>query len=106
MNPLIVGIAATLRRTWARHHGRPPSAAKRLPVWRLLLDEIAFLSRRAVRRVRMWLPAVAVAALVMVALADSTPGPVVPLGSRLVVAIVAALAVGASLWRWADGNDG
>lgn len=108
VNPLFASIAATLSRTLARHQGRPPRDARRLPLWRLLLDEVVYLVGRAVRPpwVWVWVSAGTVATVVMVAFADATPGPVIPFGWRAAAAVAAAAITGAAIRRWPGRRGG
>lgn len=108
MNPLFAGIATALSRTLARHQGRPVRDARRLPLWRLLLDEVVYLAKRSLRPPWLWAwtsAAVAVAG-VMVALDESTPGPVLSLGWRLVAAAAAGSAVAVLVRRWPGRGNG
>ncbi|MDP9021973.1 MAG: hypothetical protein M3N57_04575 [Actinomycetota bacterium] len=100
MNPFWAGVFVGLRRFLARHQGRPPSAARSVPLWRLVLDEVAYLLRMSVRRrwLRVWLPAAVVVATVMVGLAEFTPGPVIAVEWRLVLTAVLVAVTAVVLW--------
>lgn len=108
MHPWFVGLAAGLRRSLARHQDRPPTDARREPLWRLLIDEAIYLASRALQPpiLWVWLSSVAVAAIVMVAFAETTPGPVLSFGLRAGVAATAGLLVAAALRRWSYRKDG
>ncbi len=108
MNPFLTGLAASVSRKLARHQGRPPRDARRLPLWRLLVDEVVYLAEQAVRPPWRWVWASAAVAIVavMVGLAESTPGPVVSPGWRVAVAAVAASAVALLVRRWSGRDSG
>lgn len=82
--------------------------AERLPMWRLLRDEVVHLAKTAVRPPWAWvLIALAlVAGVVMVALDESTPGPALTIGLRMVVATAAGIAAGVVVHRSRNLNDG
>lgn len=108
MNPLFVGVASAVKRSLARHQGRPVRKAERLPMWRLLLDEVVHLARTAVRPPWVWVLVclVLVAGVVMVVLDERTPGPALTVEWRMVVAIAAGIAAGFVVHRSRDRNDG
>lgn len=47
---MLSSIAYVMSRRLARHQGRPPQDAQRLPLWRLLADEVVYLARKIGRR--------------------------------------------------------
>lgn len=108
VNPLFASIATTLSRKLVRHQGRPLRDARRLPLWRLLLDEAVYLAKRAVRppAVWVWTSAAGVALVVMIAFAEATPGPVVSIGWRTVAAVGAAAAVAITVSRFRHRHRG
>lgn len=92
----------------ARHQDRPPRDARRLPLWRLLIDEVVYLFKQAVRppAVWAWTLAAMVALVVMVGLAEATPGPVVSIGWRAVAAVALAAMVAVVVRRWPHRRNG
>lgn len=82
--------------------------AERLPMWRLLVDEVGHLAKTAVRQPWVWflVSLALVAGVVMVVLDERTPGPALAIEWRMVVAIAAGIAAGFVV-HWArDRNDG
>lgn len=84
-----------------RRHQHIPSSFPHLPLWKLLLGEVLVAVRRLLEP-RRGIPALIAAALVVVGLAASTPGPVLDLPARIAAALAAALAAawsGPRLWH-------
>lgn len=46
MIPILSGVAYALSRKLVEHQDRPVRDAKRVPLWRLLLDELRYLTGR------------------------------------------------------------
>ena len=86
-----------IRRAMAEDQGRTPRSP--IPLWRLLLGEIALLARR-VGRWRVWAVALVVAVAVLsveVSLSEATPGPALATPWRWIVA-AALSAVAVAAW--------
>lgn len=77
-------------------------------MWRLLLDEVVYLLKLAVRPpgVWMWALAAVIALVVMVVFAETTPGPVVSIGWRAVAAVGAAATVAVVVRQWTRRRNG
>lgn len=105
MNPF--HLAEGLRRTRRRRRRPRPHTGARTPTWRLLAGEAAHLTRRATAPSTVVALAGAVAAVgVLVALGPGYPGPVAPLGARVLLPLAVVVA-GIGLARsappsWAD----
>lgn len=82
--------------------------AERLPMWRLLLDEVVHLAKTAARQPWVWfvVSLALVAGVVLVVLDERTPGPALTIEWRMVVAIAAGIAAGFVVHRSRDRNDG
>lgn len=78
-----------------------------MPMWRLLLDEVVHLTKTAVRQPWPWVSVslALVAAVVMVALDESTPGPALAIEWRMLVAIAAGIVTGLVVHRSRDRNN-
>lgn len=50
MNPFFAGVAYELSKRLVDHQDRPRPDAERVPLWRLLVDEVRYLTGRSVRR--------------------------------------------------------
>lgn len=91
-SPLHLGLQAGVRRALARHQQRSAATSASLP--RLLAAEAWFIAHRLYRRAAAWLPGAVLAGAILVGLAASTPGPVLPIRWRApLAAAVAAVAV-------------
>lgn len=77
-------------------------------MWRLLLGEVVYLVGRALRPPALWgwLSAAVAAAIVMIAFAEGTPGPVLSIGVRMAAAAAAGLIVAAVVRRWPHRGGG
>lgn len=94
-SPIFTSALASARKAMRRHQHLPSSA--RLPMWRLLAGEVAYVVRLAGSK-RDIVVAVVVAVLVTVGLSPATPGPVATPSLRMVIAAAAAAAAWAIAW--------
>jgi hypothetical protein len=100
---IILSIASARRRM--REHQGIPQPRPRLPLWRLVLGELGWALQQLVREPRV-LVALVVGAVATVAVLDAeAPGPMLPWPGRVVVGLVAGLALARGTWAWIRRGD-
>jgi hypothetical protein len=100
---IILSIASARRRM--REHQGIPQPRPRLPLWRLLLGELGWALQQLVREPRL-LMALLVGAVATIAVLDAeAPGPMLPWPGRVVLGLVAGLALARGTWAWIRRGD-
>ena len=95
---MIVGMAAARR--LMRQHQEIPPRRPRLPLWRLLLGEVAWALRELVREPFVLAGLLGGGVLAVVLLDAAAPGPVLPWPGRIVVGLLVGLAIARGVWTW------
>jgi hypothetical protein len=100
---IILSIASARRRM--REHQGIPQPRPRLPLWRLVLGELGWALQQLVREPRV-LAALLVGAVATIAVLDAAaPGPMLPWPGRVVVGLLAGLALARGVWAWIRRGD-